>query len=113
MQKMTLHEAQAAVAAIYKREGWDSTRFDMRIDWEHPRNEAVRFAVKAGVNSGPAHVALYEVSDILLAYHAHTVFEAGKAFAEAAIIRHADNKGDVDIVREIRDGLHYAEEIHQ
>ncbi len=108
MARMTLHEAQATVDAIRKRnnlypDGW-------WVRWDDPVGEATRYAIIAeDMPHAALEKAAKEIGAALFAYKAHLDFEAGKAFAEAAIIRHAGNKGDVDLVREISEGLHYAE----
>ena len=108
MARMTLHEAQAAVDAIRKRNNLQEPGW--RVILDDPMGEAIRYAVIASDAGFYEHEkAAKEISAALLAYKAHLDFEAGKAFAEAAVIRHAGNKGDVDLVREIREGLHYAE----
>ncbi len=108
MARMTLHEAQTAVDAIRARNNLQEPGW--RVNLNDPMGEALRYAVIASDAGFYEHEkAAKEISAALLAYKAHLDFEAGKAFAEAAVIRHAGNKGDVDLVREIREGLHYAE----
>ena len=121
MERMTLHEAQAKVAAVYERQGWTAP-----IDWERPVEAAVYFLHVRANGGDSARLAALDVGRVLLAYHAHLAFEAGRAFSDAASVRHLESEGhrlktaedqggrEVGLAfcacaDEIRDGLHYAE----
>lgn len=119
MARMTLHEAQTAVDAIYKRDnlypdGW-------WVRWDDPVGEATRYAIIADdMPDAVLEKAAKEISAALVAYKAHLDFETGKAFADAAAVRHLTREADRGsqslrvAAQEIRDGLHYAEpEVHQ
>ena len=121
MARMTLHEAQTAVDAIYKRDnlypdGW-------WVRWDDPVGEATRYAIIADdMPDAVLEKAAKEISAALVAYKAHLDFETGKAFADAATVRHLEAEGtrlrhnaavvgDALVARaaDIREGLHYAE----
>ena len=108
MARMTLHEAQTAVDAIYKRDnlypdGW-------WVRWDDPVGEAHRYAIIADdMPDAVLEKAAKEISAALVAYKAHLDFEAGKAFSDAAAIRHARSMAAFHVANEIAAGLHYAE----
>lgn len=107
MERMTLHEAQAKVAAVYERQGWTAP-----IDWERPVEAAVYFLHVRANGGDSARRAALEIGRVLLAYHAHLAFEAGRAFSDAAILAYADRDMGIPLysfANDVREGFHLAE----
>lgn len=78
--RLTLHEAQERVAAIFRREGWG----DPKIDWSSPVAAALaaHLSCRSAAPLTRYSIAWGDIRGILLAYQAHLDFEAGKAFAD-------------------------------
>ena len=59
-----------------------------------------------------ARRAALEIGRVLLAYHAHLAFEAGRAFSDAAILAYADRDMGIPLysfANDVREGFHLAE----
>jgi hypothetical protein len=116
MERLTLHDAQARVAAIAGQAGIDADK----LDWAAPIDEALRcmsYSGHAGPIAGPTAV---RIGYALLAYAAHLSFEAGRDFELAAVTKACCAALDEapDFARKdalnafgvlLNDGLHHAE----
>lgn len=119
MERLTIAQARERIAALTSN---DSVIDPASIDWTQPARDAITYAGLMA-NHYDEQETIVAVCLALLGYQAHIDHDAGKAFSDAAVLRHidaaratAEQGGGVisacalrDVHREIAAGLHYAE----